>query len=391
MAGPVRVGLVGVGQRGLQHVQSLVDMQTDEIVRITALADPYPENLEDSKISRYIDGYSSAGITFFNSADEMIDSGLVDAIWFVIPPNQHKGEIERAAEREIAIFAEKPQSLYLDDVISQGAAILKAGVPSTVGFQMRHDRGYTDIRNYLSGKWVAAMTMVSEGAVEGHGVKHTRTEEQGGPVNRVWTANRAWSGSSIVEAGIHQTDLMRYWADDDVDWVRATYTERPPELHQLEGDNPIAYTVTYGMKKGGVSNLLFTKPARSYYNGRFDYIIHTHGTIKLEEDYVDYTFDGDWPPEHNPTVDQVRKVVSKGPHNTAMGKESTRSISESFVESISEGDPSKCLNSFGSSINSLASVLAANISNSLDGEKIFIDEFINADKYAEYRKNPSRG
>ena len=74
-----------------------------------------------------------------------------------------------------------------------------------------------------------------------------------------------------------------------------------------------------------------------------------------------------------------------------MGKESTRSISESFVESISEGDPSKCLNSFGSSINSLASVLAANISNSLDGEKIFIDEFINADKYAEYRKNPSRG
>jgi len=140
MAGPVRVGLVGVGQRGLQHVQSLVDMQTDEIVRITALADPYPENLEDSKISRYIDGYSSAGITFFNSADDMIDSGLVDAIWFVIPPNQHKGEIERAAEREIAIFAEKPQSLYLDDVISQGVAILKAGVPSTVGFQMRHDR-----------------------------------------------------------------------------------------------------------------------------------------------------------------------------------------------------------------------------------------------------------
>lgn len=390
MAGPLRVGLVGVGQRGLQHVQSLVDMQSDEIVQLAALADPYPENLEDSKINRFVEGYSSANITMFDSADAMIESGLVDAIWFVIPPNQHKGEIERAAEREIAIFAEKPQSLYLDDIISQDAAITKAGVPSTVGFQMRHDRGYTDIHNYLSDKWVAAMTMIAEGAVEGHGVKHTRTEEQGGPSNRVWTANRAWSGTSIVEAGIHQTDIMRYWSDDDVEWVRATYTDRPAELHDTEGDNPIAYTVTYGMKKGGVANLLFTKPARSYYNGRFDYIIHTHGTIKLEDDFVDYTFEGDWPPAENPTLADVRKVVSPGPHDSAMGRDSTRGISQSFAESISENDPSKRLNSFNSSINSLASVLAANISNDLDGEKIVIDEFINDDKYTQYRKNPNR-
>lgn len=390
MAGPLRVGLVGVGQRGLQHVQSLLDMQSDEIVQLAALADPYPENLEDSKINRFVEGYSSANITMFDSADAMIESGLIDAIWFVIPPNQHKGEIERAAEREISIFAEKPQSLYLDDIISQDAAITKAGVPSTVGFQMRHDRGYTDIHNYLSDKWVAAMTMIAEGAVEGHGVKHTRTEEQGGPSNRVWTANRAWSGTSIVEAGIHQTDIMRYWSDDDVEWVRATYTDRPAELHDTEGDNPIAYTVTYGMKKGGVANLLFTKPARSYYNGRFDYIIHTHGTIKLEDDFVDYTFEGDWPPAENPTLADVRKVVSPGPHDSAMGRDSTRGISQSFAESISENDPSKRLNSFNSSINSLASVLAANISNDLDGEKIVIDEFINDDKYAQYRKNPNR-
>ena len=390
MAGPLRVGLIGVGQRGLQHVNALTNMQSDEIVQITALADPYPENLKESKISSYVDGYSPAGIQMFDSADGMIESGLVDAIWFVIPPNQHKGEIERAAKREIAIFAEKPQSLFLDDIISQDAAIIKAGVPSTVGFQMRHDRGYTDIHNYLSDKWVAAMTMIAEGAVEGHGVKHTHTEEQGGPANRVWTANRAWSGTSIVEAGIHQTDIMRYWSGDDVDWVRATYTDRPAELHDTEGDNPIAYTVTYGMKKGGVANLIFTKPARSYYGGRFDCIIHTHGTIKLEDDFVDYTFDGDWPPANNPTIDQVRKVISAGPHNTAMGGESTLAIGKSFATSIVECKPENRLNSFNSSINSLAAVLAANISNDLGGEKIVIDEFINDDKYAQYRVNRNR-
>ncbi len=390
MAGPLRVGLVGVGQRGVQHVRVLTQMQGDEIVQITALADPFPENLEESKFNQYVPDFSPGGVKMFGSAGEMIESGLVDAVWFVIPPNQHRGEIERAAEREIAIFAEKPQSLYLDDIISQDIAITKAGVPSTVGFQMRHDRGYTDIHNYLKDKWVAAMTMIDQGAVENHGKKHSHTEDQDGPANRIWTANRAWSGSSIVEAGIHQTDIMRYWSDDDVEWVRASYTERPAELHGSEGDNPIAYTVTYGMRKGGIANLLFTKPARSYYTGRFDCIIWTHGTIMLEDDFVDYTFEGEWPPADRPATEQVRKVISAGPHNTAMGDESTRAIDEAFATSIIENRPESRLNSFHSSINSLASVLAANVSNELDGEKVVIDEFINDDKFAQYRKNPNR-
>jgi predicted dehydrogenase len=390
MSGPLRVGLVGVGQRGLQHVNAMVQMQKDEIVHITALADPYPENLSDDKIKRFVSDYSSSGIKMFDTADDLIESGLVDAIWFVIPPNQHNGEIERAASRGIAIFAEKPQSLFLDDIISQDRAITSSGVPSTVGFQMRHDRGYTDIAAYLSDKWVAAMTMIAEGAVEGHGVKHTHTEELGGPANRVWTANRAWSGTSVVEAGIHQTDIMRYWSNDDVEWVRAIYTDRPVELHEAEGDNPIAYTVIYGMKKGGVANLIFTKPARSYYGGRFDCIIHTHGTIKLENDFVDYSFDGVWPPDQTPVIEQVRKIVSHGPHHTAMGQESTRAIGEAFATSIIENKPEYRLYSFNSSIISLASVLAANVSNDLGGVRFVIDEFINDDKYARYRRNPQK-
>ena len=41
-------------------------------------------------------------------------------------------------------------------------------------------------------------------------------------------------------------------------------------LQGLEGDNPIYYNVTYGFKKGAIGTLVFTKPAKSYYSGRFD-------------------------------------------------------------------------------------------------------------------------
>ncbi len=389
MPGPLRVGVVGIGQRGLQHVSSLTQLQSEEVVSLAALADPYAENLEASKINSFVADYRDEGVEKFSTVREMVDSGSVDAIWFVMPPNQHKGEIEYAAGKGIHIFAEKPQSLWLEDVLRQNDAINEAGVMSMCGFQMRHHPGYTDIRNYLSDKWVASMTMISEGAVEGHGVKHTHTEEQGGPANRVWTANKAWSGTSIVEAGIHQTDIMRYWSDDDVEWVRANYVERPAELHDAEGDNPIYYSVDYGFKKGGMGTIIFTKPARSYYGGRFDCIIWTHGTIKLEDDFVDYHFDGDWPPEDKPTIDQVRKVVSKGPHDVAMGPSSTTDLSKSFAEGISLGKPELLRNTFESSINSLAAVLAANISNDLGGEKIAVDDFINDDRYAKYRAKPA--
>ncbi len=389
MPGPLRVGVVGIGQRGLQHVNSLTQLQSDEVVNLAALADPYAENLESSKINRFVPDYKDTGVQKFSTVREMVDSGSVDAIWFVMPPNQHRGEIEYAAGKGIHIFDEKPQSLWLDDVLRQNEAIKSAGVMSMCGFQMRHDRGYTDIRNYLADKWVASMTMIAEGAVEGHGVKHTHTEEQGGPANRVWTANKAWSGTSIVEAGIHQTDIMRYWSDDDVEWVRANYVERPKELQDAEGDNPIYYSVDYGFKKGGMGSIIFTKPARSYYNGRFDCVVWTHGTIKLEDDFVDYHFDGDWPPEDKPTIEQVRRVISAGPHDTAMGAGSTTDLAKAFAEGVTLGKPELLRNTFESSINSLAAVLAANISNDLGGEKIIIDEFVNDDKYAKYRAKPA--
>ena len=387
MANQLRIGLVGVGQRGLNHLQQLVRLQGEEMCTLAALADPFPDNLDPDKIRRYESAYDERGVEFFSNADEMIKSGSVDVIWFAIPPNQHRGEIERAAEAGLAIFAEKPQTLFFDEALSQSEAITAAGIPNVVGFQMRHHPGYKAVRDHLLDKWVAGITMVAEGAVEGHGVKHTHTEERGGPENRIWTANRAWSGTSMVEAGIHQTDIMRYWTDDDIEWVRANYVERPAELHASEGDNPIYYTVTYGFNKGTVGTLIFTKPAKSYYIGRFDCIIWEHGTIKFEDgDVVDYHYAGDdWSPSLRPTVDQTRTVLLDDPGYNGMAVQNTYELAKTFVESILASDPSVTRNSYASSLNSLAAVLAANASADMGGQHIKIADFMYADEFAKHR------
>lgn len=390
MAKALRVGVVGIGQRGLNHVRALTELQKQEVVQLTALCDPWADNLAEQKVREGAPDYSPRGVALFDRVDDLIAAKVVDALWFVIPPNLHNGELIRAAKAGVAIMAEKPQSLFLDEALEMADAIESAKVPSTVGFQMRYDPWYIQLRAYLSDKWVPSMTMIVESDVASHGRKHTHTEEVGGPANRVWTATRSWSGTTMVEAGIHQTDLMRYWTDDDVKWVQAAYVERPKELWALEGDNPIAYTVTYGFKKGGVGNIIFTRPARVYYQGRFDYILSLHSLVKFEDDLVAYSYDGtEYPPAQRPDPKSLRKVIAPGPHPDAMGQHNTTALAKSFAESIalSRSDMVKC-KSFRDGLNSLAAVLAAGVSSERNGERIEISEFMGASKYARYRQRP---
>ena len=390
MAGPLKIGVVGVGQRGLQHVEALAQLQREEVVQLTALADPFPENLDFEKVSRFAPNFLEAGVARYTEADELIESAEVDAIWFAVPPNQHRGEVVRAARRGVAVFVEKPQSLFLDEVIEMAEAIDAAGVPATVGFQMRYDPWYAAVREYLSDKWTASATMVNAGGIEGHGRKHTHTEERGGPAHRVWTGDRQWSGTSVVEAGIHQTDLFRFWTGDEIVWAQAAYTERPEDLHAAEGDNPIAYTVSYGLSGGGVANLILTRPAGVYHPERYDYILTTHSMIKFEDDLVAYGDDDSATGlGERGSGRGRRRVLAEGPHADPMQFHNTLDLASGFVESITRESPELAHSSFRSGLNSLCAVLAANASHQLGGERILISEFAGSDEYAQFRRPPA--
>ena len=84
--------------------------------------------------------------------------------------------------------------------------------------------------------------------------------------------------------------------------------------------------------------------------------------------------------------EEIEKVIAKGPHNDPMGQINTKKISENFIKSIIEDKPELRNNSFRTSINSLSSVLAANVSASMGGERINIEEFESSIKYSKYRK-----
>lgn len=380
MTAPVRIGLVGLGQRGLQHLKCLWAIDD---ARIVALCDPFPENLASDKIGRYVDGYSDEGIATYSRFADLLQAGGVDALYFCIPPNRHGGEVIAAAAAGIHLFVEKPVSLYYDEAIEMEAAIRAAGVIGTVGFNQRHDHRHEAIHEFLKGRRLVMANAIANGTLESHSTKHTRTEELGGPGNRVWAASAAWSGTTVVEAGIHQLDTMRYWAGD-VQWVRADYVHRDPDDIEDGGDNPFAYSVTFGFESGFLFNLNMARLRRTFWGDGYAGLMWDHGHVRVEGDAVAaYYYDGPYPPPTPPKADQLRHEVALPPR-----RDGTMHINECFVQAVAQGDTAILRNTFTSSMNSHAAVLAANLSDRLGGRKIQLDDFATSAEFADFRRKP---
>ncbi|MDA0711370.1 MAG: Gfo/Idh/MocA family oxidoreductase [bacterium] len=383
MGDPVKVAVVGLGQRGLQHLKALWKLQKEGAVEIAALGDAFEGNLTEEKISKFVPGFVLGSIPTFTQFDELYAKTRLDALHMVIPPGFHKGEIVRAVADGVHIFAEKPMSLFFDEAIEMERAIRKSGVIATAGFQRRYEPFSVVAHRFFADKRPVMTTMISEGFLEQHSVKHTQTQAIGGPRDKVWAKNAAWSGMTVVEAGIHQTDLMRFWFGD-IKWVQSAYVPRDANDVEDGGDNPYAYTVTYGFENGAVGNLLMSRLRKVYHTGGYQIAMWDHGHLVQEgKEAVAYYYEGSYPPAKNPSLEAVRHVLDlPEPCDT------TYEINRGFIEAVQSKDDSKMLNTFASSMNSLAAVLAANVSHMREGERIHLDAFQTSDSFAPYRQRP---
>ena len=384
MSQSTRVGIIGLGQRGLQHLGALWKLRSEGLVEIAALIDAFEDNLAETKIQGYVNGFRIDGIHTSTDFRETLSELSLDAVYFALPPGVHNGEVIQAANAGVHIFAEKPMSLYLNEAIEMERVIRENGVISTAGFQQRYDSRYEAVHKFLADKQPVMTTMIVNGSLEGHSVKHTKTETLGGPSNRVWTANAEWSGATVVEGGIHQTDLMRYWFGD-VSWVEASYIHRDPSDIVDGGDNPYAYSVRYGFECGCIANLILSRLRQTYYSDGYESVLWTHGHLKFEgNDVVAYYYDGPYPPAQTPSEESVRH-----PLPISSPVDPTEGISRAFLKAIETGDSDQLRSTFTSSMNSLAAVLGANASDQLDGERIYLKDLLVDERYDRFRRKPA--
>ena len=172
----------------------------------------------------------------------LIDDPGVDAIVIVTPTHVHREQVIAAAGRKKPTFCEKPPALSLDEVAEMKAAIERSGMFFQMGFMRRFDAGYA-----------AAKKQIEAGRIGMPLVFKATSRDPFRP--SLEYANPTSSGGMLIDMGIHDFDLAR-WFMGDVDRVAAIgATIAYPELETVgDIDNAIA-SLTFTSGKLGVVDL----------------------------------------------------------------------------------------------------------------------------------------
>jgi len=134
----VRLGLIGLGNIGQHHAAYLMAGKVNH-AELVAVSDAVPSKLEQYK-----------PLKIFHTGEELIDSGLVDAVIIATPHYQHTSLGIAALKEGLHVMVEKPISAHKADAERLIAAhrarpeLVFAGM-----FQLRAEPRYLKIRNLL--------------------------------------------------------------------------------------------------------------------------------------------------------------------------------------------------------------------------------------------------
>jgi inositol 2-dehydrogenase len=229
----LNVGLIGLGRLGRVYARDLAGRIPE--TRLVAVADPIGTLAQE--VSADFDVARS-----YTDPQALIDDPSVDAIVIVTPTHIHREQVIAAAARKKPTFCEKPPALSLAEVAEMKAAIEQAGMFFQMGFMRRFDAGYA-----------AAKKQIDAGRIGQPLVFKATSRDPFRP--SLEYANPASSGGMLIDMGIHDFDLARWFMGDvrSISAIGATIAY--PELATVgDIDNAIA-SLTFTSGKLGVVDL----------------------------------------------------------------------------------------------------------------------------------------
>ncbi|MDR1891824.1 MAG: Gfo/Idh/MocA family oxidoreductase [Oscillospiraceae bacterium] len=137
----VKLGIIGVGNMGSGHLGSILAGKCPEI-EVAAVADVNPARLDLAK-SR------SGSIKTFNTAEAMMDSGLIDAVLVAVPHYDHPKYAIAGFERGLHVMVEKPAGVYTGQVKEMNAAAKDTNVVFGMMFNQRTDHVFRKMRELV--------------------------------------------------------------------------------------------------------------------------------------------------------------------------------------------------------------------------------------------------
>ena len=254
--GRLAVGLIGVGRLGRVYARDLAGRIAN--TRLVAVADPVGALAQEVAAEFDVPRH-------YTDPQALIDDAAVDAVVIVSPTDTHRQLVVAAAQRGKPTFCEKPPALSLDEIAAMKDAIAKSGIFFQMGFMRRFDTGYA-----------SAKKQIEAGRIGAPLVFKSTSRDPFRP--SLEYANPKSSGGMLIDMGIHDFDLARWFMGDVKTVATIGATIAYPELATVgDIDNAVA-SLTFASGKLGVVDL-----SRS---GIYGYDIATEilgleGTLKI--------------------------------------------------------------------------------------------------------------
>lgn len=188
----VRIGIIGMGRMGLTHFSII---NTHPAVEMTAVADT-------SSMMLTIMKKMLPNVKQFIDYNDLLNSGLVDAVIVCTPSFLHYPVCKLACEKGISVFCEKP--FTTDPKLAEDLANMfeAKGLVNQVGYVYRFDPVFNKVKDLLN-----------EGAIGK--VCHVNAQFLSATISKMqpekgWRSKRENGGGAAYEMGSHIIDLLEF-------------------------------------------------------------------------------------------------------------------------------------------------------------------------------------
>lgn len=197
-----RVGLIGLGAMGRNHLRVLSDHQRASLV---AVADPLEDVLAGACAASGAQGYAEP-VAMLSEAD-------LDAVVIAAPTTAHLPLVLAAIDRGIAVLVEKPLAATPGEADRLVDAATAAGVPIQVGHVERFNPALLELGRLLDAGWLSTVYAI--------------TSRRAGPFPA-----RIRDVGVTIDLATHDVDILSFVAGERPIRVSAETAQRVHQEHE---------------------------------------------------------------------------------------------------------------------------------------------------------------
>ncbi len=228
MAQQVRLGIIGVGNMGLGHINNAVQGKTPEIT-IPCVADIDEKKFD--KVKEYL-----PDVVCFPTAEALIDSGLCDAVLIATPHYFHPPIAIYALQKGIHVMSEKPAGVYTKQVRELIDVANKSSATYAIMFNQRTNCVYRAVHDLVQSGVYGEMRRVSWIITDWF---RTQQYYNSGGWRATWSGE---GGGVMLNQCPHQLDLWQ-WICGMPQSIRAFC--HVGKWHEIEVEDDVTIYATY--------------------------------------------------------------------------------------------------------------------------------------------------